>query len=346
MMKKSALFLVFGFHVLYATAQSWVDKEPFLTKTFANQLIKIADVKTSGGNITVTAVSEAETRVEVFIRSSRGVDLSKDEIQKRLNDKYELIIALANEKLTAIAKNKSRDYDWKKSLSISFRVFVPREVSSNLATSGGSISITGISGNQDFTTSGGSLHVDNVTGKIRGVTSGGSITLNNSADDIELTTSGGGIVAKNNKGKMKLVTSGGSLVLEQLAGTIDAATSGGSISGEAIGGMLHASTSGGSITLKQLTCSINAATSAGSIDVSMKELGQYVKLETSAGNIKLEIPKSKGVKLELYADKITTAQLEDFSGKITEDELNGTLNGGGILITAKANGGKISLALK
>jgi hypothetical protein len=343
-MKKYVLFFVIAFYNCTALAQA--DKMPFMTKAFANETIKNVEVQTSGGSIAVTSVSPSEARVEVYIRGNNGRELSKEEIQQRLDEKYELTITVADNKVTAIAKTKDRNNDWKRALSISFKVFTAKDVSTKLVTSGGSISLSGISGTQNFTTSGGSLTIDHVTGKINGVTSGGSINVSNTADDIELITSGGSITAADCKGNIKLVTSGGSLNLDKLSGNIEAATSGGSIKGEAIGGTLHVSTSGGSISLENLTCSVDAATSGGNINVSIKELGEYVKLGTSAGNIALEIPKNKGVKLELYANKIKTDRLDNFSGNVEEEEINGTLNGGGALIKLKAGSGKISLALK
>jgi hypothetical protein len=343
-MKKYVLFFVIAFYNCAALAQA--DKMPFMTKAFANETIKNVEVQTSGGSIAVTSVNPSEARVEVYIRGNNGRELSKEEIQQRLDEKYELTVTVADNKVTAIAKTKDRNNDWKRALSISFKVFTAKDVSTKLATSGGSILLSGISGTQNFATSGGSLTVDHVTGKINGVTSGGSINVTNAADDIELITSGGSITAADCKGNIKLVTSGGSLNLDKLSGNIEAATSGGSIKGEGIGGTLHASTSGGSISLENLTCSVDAATSGGNINVSIKELGEYVKLGTSAGNIALEIPKNKGVKLELYANKIKTDRLDNFSGNVEEEEINGTLHGGGALIKLKAGSGKISLALK
>jgi len=191
------------------------EKTPYMTKSLSNESVKSTEVQTSGGSISVTGVnSAAETKVEVYIYSNRGRDndISKEEIENRLK-KYDLTVSVSNNKLTAIAKPKERNMDWEKGLSISFKVFVMKNSSTDLTTSGGSISLTNLTGDQKFTTSGGSLHVDNVGGKIDGRTSGGSIEVENSRDDIDLTTSGGSIKASNCDGKLRLTTSGGSLDL-------------------------------------------------------------------------------------------------------------------------------------
>ena len=343
-MKKFFLLTLIVALSLSVIAQS---QQPYMTKSLSNESVKSTEVQTSGGSISVTGVNAAaETKVEVYIHSNSGKnEISKEEIEKRL-EQYDLTVSVSNNKLTAVAKPKQRNMDWKKGLSISFKVYVLKNVSTDLTTSGGSISLTNLNGNQKFTTSGGSLHIDNVGGNIDGRTSGGSIDVQNSKDDIDLTTSGGSIKASNCDGKLRLTTSGGSLELKDLKGDIKASTSGGSVKGRNIGGELSTHTSGGSIHLYDLTCSIEASTSAGGIDIEIKELGKYVKLSNSAGSIDLQLPKGKGVDLDFEGDRIKTDQLGNFDGKIEDDSLQGKLNGGGVPVRVRSSSGRISLAFK
>jgi DUF4097 and DUF4098 domain-containing protein YvlB len=109
---------------------------------------------------------------------------------------------------------------------------------------------------------------------------------------------------------------------------------------------LSAHTSGGSIRFDELTCSLETSTSGGSITVSMKELGDYVRISNSSGNVDLDLPKGKGVDLDLEANRIKTDRLENFSGTMKEDEVNGKINGGGVLVRVKAGSGRINLGLK
>ena len=345
-MKRYFLFLSFVLSGFILNAQNQHEKEPFLTKPLTKETIKNVEAQTSGGSISVAGVS-SNARIEVYISPNNSRDdLSKDEIQKRLDEKYDLNVSVVINKLVAIAKPKEKMHDWKKALSISFKIFVSQNVSTDLTTSGGSISLNNVSGNHDFTTSGGSLNVDGVSGKVNGRTSGGSINLRNSKDDIELTTSGGSINARNSEGNLKLVTSGGSLLLDDLKGNIKATTSGGSVSGKNIEGELSAFTSGGSIHFSDLACSLETGTSGGNVDVAFTALGKYVKISNSAGSIDVELPKGKGLDLDLSAMKIKTNHLENFNGKIDDEQINGKLNGGGIPVSIKAGSGRIYLALK
>ncbi len=341
-MKKYLLFLLLVAFQIVVKAQT--DKTPFTTKSLSNESIKDVEVETSGGSIAVSGVT-TNARVEVYITSNNNKQLTKEEIQQRLDEKYSLNISVANNKVTAIARLKEKMTDWKKALNISFKIFVPRNVSTDLSTSGGSISLTNLSGNLKFSTSGGSLDLDNVGGNVDGRTSGGSINLENSKDDIELSTSGGSIDAKNCDGKLRLTTSGGSLDLKDLKGDIRATTSGGSIHGSDVEGELITHTSGGSIHLSDLSCSLETSTSGGNIDVSIKQLGKYIKISNSAGNVDVTLP-NKGLDLDLSASKIKTGQLNNFSGKVDEEEINGKLNGGGVPVRIDAGSGKISLSLR
>jgi len=346
-MKKYFLIFLLAALQLSIKAQDKWNKEPYMTKSLSSESIKDVEAQTSGGSISVSGVNVSEAKIEVYVSSNNNRnELSKEEIQQRLNEMYNLTISVANNKLIATAKAKERITDWKKALNISFKIFVPKNVSTDLSTSGGSISLSNISGNQNFSTSGGSLNVDNVSGKVDGRTSGGSINLENSKDDIELTTSGGSINAKNCDGKLRLSTSGGSLDLKDLKGDIRATTSGGSVVGRNVEGELIAHTSGGSIHLSDLSCSLETSTSGGNIGVSIKQLGKYVKISNSSGNIDLELPKGKGMNLDLSGDKIKTDHLDNFNGKVDDDEVNGKLNGGGVTVKVDAGNGRIYLALK
>lgn len=330
-----------------ANAQTNTGEKPYLSKSLANETINDVEVKTSGGSISVTGSDASEARVEVYVNpNNRPHDLSKEDMKRRLEEDYDLNVSYSNNKVTAIAKPKQRNMNWKKSLSISFKVFVPKNITSDLTTSGGSISLTNLSGSQDFKTSGGSLHVDNLSGKVRGRTSGGSIHVSNSKDDINLETSGGSIHAENCDGNLRLATSGGSIDLDDLKGNIEANTSGGSINGNAIAGELSTSTSGGSLHLNDMACSLEASTSSGGIDVSMKELGKFIKISNSGGNINLTIPGNKGIDLRLSGQKVSAPALTNFDGSMDDNQVEGKLNGGGIPVTVRAGGGKVNLSVR
>lgn len=321
-------------------------KEPFITKTITESFTA-AKVRTSGGNITVSGMGAGEVKVEVYVQANNNrQNLSDAELKSRLEELYDVEIGVRDNTLHAIAKPKQKMRDWKRALGISFKIFVPEKTSTDLSTSGGNIDISNMTGTQDFTTSGGNLQLAGITGKIQGRTSGGNIQLKDCKEQIDLRTSGGNIEAKRCEGKLELHTSGGSIFLKDLKGDVRSTTSGGSVEGKTITGDLVAHTSGGSIRFDELSGNLETSTSGGSIHVSMKELGQYVRISNSSGNVDLDLPKGKGLDLDLAGGRVSTDRLDNFSGKLKDDEISGTVNGGGVLVRVKAGSGRINLGLK
>jgi len=349
-MRKMIFYVLFASLTVSVNAQFNAEKTPMITKSLSGDNIKSILAETSGGNISVTGVSASQAKIEVYVvpNNYKKNALSESEIKQRMSSDYDVVVETKNNKLTATAKAKNRKMDWKKALNFSFRIYVPGNVSTDLTTSGGNIELSDLTGDQKFTTSGGNLELEKVNGKLDGTTSGGNIHFEDSkSDDAELTTSGGNIEVENCEGKMRITTSGGSLHLNDLKGTIKATTSGGNVNGKNISGELVASTSGGNVHLEDMTCSLEASTSGGHIDVSIKELGKYVRINNSGGNVDLEVPGQKPMDLDLAGDKVKTdGKLSNFDGKFEDDRVTGKLNGGGTLVKVDAGSGKVRLKFK
>ncbi|MGF7040484.1 DUF4097 family beta strand repeat-containing protein [Mucilaginibacter lappiensis] len=344
-MKTYLLLFFLACRTVVVMAQDNEDKTPYLTKSLSSNAINSVVVNTSAGGILVSGRTGEASRVEVYIKGNNGRELSKEEIKKRLDEDYDLSVSVVGHEVRATAKNKRSNFDWKKSISISFKIYVPSQTSTDLKTSGGGIRLDNLKGNENFTTSGGGLQIDRLSGTIHGVTSGGGIQVSNSSDNIDLETSGGGIIAKSCSGKIKLETSGGGLQLENLKGNINASTSGGGVQGNNITGELITSTSGGGVDLKQMDCSLDASTSAGSLSVQMKQVGKYLKLEASSGNINIELPLKQGLDLDIRGDRINQhpERISGFSGQWEKDHIKGSVNGGGIPVNADASSGNVSV---
>lgn len=340
-MKRNLIVLALLSQSVIACAQN-TKSEPFYAKSLAGEGIKQVYVSTSGGSISVSGAADQQPRIEVYVNGNNGMPLSKEEAKKRIESDYQLTIESNNGELHATAKSK-RTFNWGNNISVSFKVYVSQKTNTNLETSGGSIHLDNLAGNERFETSGGSLHLDRLTGMIKGETSGGSIKVSNSKDNIDLETSGGSIKADNCQGTIRLETSGGSLDLNNLAGNIKAETSGGSIHGNAINGELVTGTSGGSINLSELACSLNASTSAGSLHAQFKQVGKYVKLDVSAGHIDLDLPAKQGLDLDLSGNNVSGDQLANFSGEHSREHIRGKLNGGGSTVQADAGSGHVNV---
>jgi hypothetical protein len=322
------------------------ETQPYMTKSLSNEAITDATLQTSGGGITAAGVDGNQARLEVFVTANNKANLSKDELLARLNKYYTIDISVSNHQLTATVRQKNIiNMDWKNSVSVSFKAYLPVNVNTNLESSGGGLSLSNLNGKQDFKTSGGGITVESVKGKITGRGSGGGIKITNSSDDIDLVTSGGSINAKGCTGKIKLHTSGGSININDLDGDIESETSGGSIDADNIKGGLNAITSGGSIQLTNMLCKVQGETSGGGIDAELADASKDVKLRNSGGSISLQLPANKGYNIDLSGNKIKIP-LNNFSGDTDEHSIKGNLNGGGASIDVHTNSGRIDVSFK
>jgi Putative adhesin len=341
-MKKliAAIAIVFTSQFVFAQKDG---EKPFMVKNFASSEIKNLNVKTSGGGITVEGGYESNSVVEVYIRANNWNDkLDKAEIEDRLKD-YDLIVTQNGNTIECVANNKSQNMNWKRGLSITFKIFSPKNVSTELNTSGGGINMKNLKGNLNFKTSGGGLSLAGLSGKVMGKTSGGGISMTDCNDVVDLVTSGGGITAKNSTGSILLRTSGGGLDLENLKGKINATTSGGGIDADHISGELITSTSGGSIDLDDVSGNIKASTSGGGIRANISSIDDFLTLSASSGSINVDMPMSKGMDLDVDGQRVSYNGLKNFDGEVDKDRIYGKLNGGGAKVKIHAGSGNVNI---
>lgn len=299
------LSLLTGLSITSSTLANAQDRDPYLTKNFSVDLPAKVNVETSGGSITVRGGSGKEILVKMYVKKN-GTSWfgSDDDVEEDLED-YDINISQDGNTVYAIAERRGSSWG-NNSLSISFVLEVPNQSSTALKTSGGSINLNTLEGNQEVHTSGGSLNFENINGYTKASTSGGSINVTNFRGVMNGKTSGGSIRARNTGGELDLHTSGGSIVLEDVHGSIDARTSG------------------------------------GSIKAFVLDIDNYLTLKTSGGSVNAVIPEGRGFDLDLSGNRVNT-ELTNFSGSSEKNSVEGTMNGGGPKVTLKTSGGSVNL---
>lgn len=283
--------------------------DPYFSKVFNLDGAGNLNIKTSGGSIKVESHSGNTVRLEMYLRKGNKNYAAGDREAEELLEEYSIDIKQSGNTISAIAEKTDSEwfnFAFGSSPSISFKVLVPRSMSTDLKTSGGSISLEGVKGNQQVKTSGGSLKLSNIEGSMDARTSGGSIQI------------------ANYQGMLKAHTSGGSIKLHDSRGDLTVHTSGGSISIDQVGGSVDASTSGGSITANLLA------------------VDKYLKLRTSGGSVKAVVPTGLGMNLDLKGNKVNT-RLQNFDGEVEKDRVKGSINGGGIDVVMATSGGSVNL---
>ncbi|WP_234568693.1 DUF4097 family beta strand repeat-containing protein [Rhodohalobacter sp. 614A] len=274
-------------------------------ETFNTSSSPSVNVSTSGGSINVIGQNSSEVRVEMYVRrNGRYLDPSDTDLSD-----YDIEIDSNGSTVYAEAKRKGSGWNLfgsNRNLSISFVVYAPENSTVSGNTSGGSVSAEHIVNNLSLRTSGGSVNVHDVAGEIDLRTSGGSINIENADGRIDGRTSGGSVSARNVSGSADLRTSGGSIRLENISAKMSARTSGGSIRGEFL------------------------------------TFDNDIDLQTSGGNIEINLPEVSDFNIDLKGQRVNT-QLRNFTGEFERDHVEGRIGRGGPMLTARTSGGSVSL---
>jgi DUF4097 and DUF4098 domain-containing protein YvlB len=180
-------------------------------------------------------------------------------------------------------------------------------------------------------------------------TSNGSITLTGTEGDATLVSSNGRAVVTGVKGKLEVTTSNGRIEISSHAGAAHLKTSNGRIKVEGTNGPLDAQTSNGRIEaqLGQLEAgsAVRLATSNGGIDLSLARIhDNEVSARTSNSGIQLRLPADANAHLKAATsngriDSDLTLRTSDF----TKNHCEGDLGQGGALIDLKTSNGRIKL---
>ena len=225
------------------------------------------------------------------------------------------------------SRNKGWD-NFFNDFDVQWNIRIPSTYSIVASTSGGSIDLANIGGTVDVETSGGGIKTGKITGQAKLDTSGG---------DIDVAGGGSSIVAKS---------SGGSITIGDVAGRVEARTSGGAIELAHVSGDVIAHTSGGGISIEDATGSIDAHTSGGSIDarLSAQPRGDS-RFDTSGGGVTITIARGLSFNLDARASGggVNSSVPVTILGTHEDDELSGTINGGGPKLVLRSSGGGINL---
>jgi Putative adhesin len=338
-MKKIALAFVLVITCVASRAQHNDPDYFYTTKAFKDASPKTINANTSHGDISVSDVPASQTRVEVYIRSSNYMKkLSKEEIQRKLDEYYSLDVSISGDALKASARRK-KDFiiNNESGLNISFVIYVPKTAASTLETDHGNIALTGLVGNQDVETDHGDLSISKITGKVIGKTDHGNVSVTDCNNDIDANTDHGDITAMNCEGTIKLNTSHGNIDLKDLKGKVRAGTDHGDVSGNTIAGELTASTSHGNVTLERMSSIVNASTDHGDISLSAVSITGDIVVKNDNGNVTLDLPKGKGLNLDLQGKYVSTDGMQNFNGSKSKDLVNGSVNGGGVKVIIRTN---------
>jgi hypothetical protein len=290
-----------------STVHAHDDSKPYMTKEFEVDCPGLLKIFTVSGNIDVIP-SPTANKVKVELYLDRGFAFWSNSNNL---DNFRIIMLQRRNEIVASVERKQRETSFfSDQIRFSFRVYVPEEMSTDLKTLGGKVSLQNVQGKQSIKTNGGSIEIANIRGRLEAYTSGGNIDIENSEGTIYAQTDGGNISIDRSSGEIRLKTSGGKIVAEHISG---------SMLGRVGGGDIWA-------------------------DFDHVERG--IDLQTSAGNIHLEIPDFIGYQLLLRGTEVDFAEKSSVQGDVKPGKVEGTYKDGGPPVSLTTNAGTIKLKIK
>jgi len=211
------------------------DIERPIERTFKVTAGSVVMVKVTGGAITV---EEGPSGTVTVVIKQRVRGASTDREADDLLADFDVDIHQSGDQVAAtVTGHQNRTNQWRKGVSFSATLTVPRDVRLDLHTSGGGISVRGDrTASLDAHTSGGAINVDGGRAPMTLETSGGGITIRNALSTVTASTSGGSISVDRvgeDARDVELDTSGGHIrvgVDPRAKLSLRATTSGGHVS--------------------------------------------------------------------------------------------------------------------
>jgi DUF4097 and DUF4098 domain-containing protein YvlB len=238
-----------------------------------------------------------------------------------------------------------------------------------VATAAGAVKADRIGRGLVARSGGGDIEIGSVDGPVHAASAGGAVRVGRAAGETRIETGGGELEAREVGGRLIAITTGGNITAGSVAGGVTAQTAGGSIGIGRAGGPVVAQTSGGAITvgsaqdvrcestagairLRGVSGALRASTSAGSIfaELAAARLADSI-LSTSGGDVMVWIPSNVAVTVRAQNESSgrsakIVSEFPEISVRPAAIHLSvaeGSLNGGGPLLTISTSNGDIYL---
>ncbi|MFC1762864.1 DUF4097 domain-containing protein [Planctomycetota bacterium] len=265
---------------------------------------------TPSGSITIRGTESQVCHVSATIRTRAGSEAAAQELADQVTVQ---LTPKPNGLILGVDRPKNL---YRKSVSVSYQITVPRQTHITCDSSSGSITLEHLIGNITAETSSGSVRARDLAG-----------------GDVDCHTSSGSVslVHGSNLGTCELATSSGSVKAEQVA----AAQS------------VHLSTSSGSVKGIQITSPrVSAHTSSGGVTVDLTPATPAdvdVKATSSSGSVAVTLPPSFAGSIEMgtHSGSVQCDHPVTIQGKFSKKHIYGTIGEGDGQLIAKTNSGSV-----
>lgn len=236
-------------------------------------------VKIEGGSIRLEGYSGNRISYQVLSVPSKTLNRSQPEVSL-----YKVATYKRGDTSWLVA---TRQKDQLSPKSIELVVRVPRQIHSvSLDTSGGDVSVQGVSGRVDVSTGGGHLQINDVNGVVSAETGGQDIDVGTVESNGRFRTAGGQISVAYIKGDLDAFTGGGTISLGTGLRNAVLESAAGDVRVTFCGGTLKAQSGGGNLVLGDVAGPADIRTNGGNL--RLRSAKGFVRAHTSAGNIELD----------------------------------------------------------
>lgn len=286
-------------------------------------------VETSSGSIDITGQDADQAHVVATIQARAATE----EEARELAEQVEIRFQEAGNKLEI--KADKPDLGWRRSISISYVITVPRQTGAECASASGSIKLRDLTGNVTARTASGSAEGKQIKGFVKLHSSSGSVHAENvSSGDVDLDTASGGVRLSDasDVGTCRAHSSSGSVRIQRVRAD-----------------SVRMDSSSGSVTGEDLNCTqLKAGSGSGHVSAAFSPSAPnsvVADVGTSSGGINIVLPPGFAgrVDLSVASGSVHINQPVTVRGDIGRRHIRGTIGDGTGSLTAHTSSGSISV---
>jgi hypothetical protein len=165
--------------------------------------------------------------------------------------------------------------------------------------------------------------------------------------DVSLRTGDGDVIVGSVAGAMDVHTGDGDILLESVSGSeILLRTGDGDVRARSLDASTITLQSGdGDLIIEEASGAISARTGDGDVSI---EIGRYdgLSIRTGDGDVVVRADPSIQASVEVDGEDLSLARAFTLTGRISDDHLSGTLNGGGPELSIRTGDGSISIVAR
>jgi two-component system, LytTR family, sensor kinase len=235
---------------------------------------------------------------------------------------------------------------WLQHTDVRYLLQIPRGngIEVDLKSNFGHIQVNDFLGALNASTNTGNIKLRHVRGEGQMTAQLGQIKFKFCKGDYAVRTFAGNITVSDGEGQLDMTADLGAIRVSNFSGKMYASASMGSVRARQVNGDLRVNTPLGATKITESQGSLRANTNWGSIRAEFTELTGPIQIESSSGNVNLQLPLSVGLDLNIAASQIRSVPLPDFKGESKRTRIVGTSAGGGIPVQINASNGHVKLS--